>query len=401
MARKTVFRAGQKWLPKSIELASAIALDELQDRKSANFAGVIEGSADVLDGGLDALPDEATDQLDTGLGGTAGPAYSVQGERPGAAPVTPIRTEPVWEPPPGEGLRDQAPPAPTRANTYAPRVTAKAANPAFSAYLIDGNGEVAGDEFTDAGLFAEAYFRALAHADDQTTLLENNERGVRACVPFPNAAELLVNEIEYFTGRGSAVTSQLASTPDLTAAIPVTSNARGVDMVGWFKRAREVMPLLNRDMMPTWIGNNEPLMKAQPASRRLEFDKMVAERCADIGMKWGASQAVPTPEPGLAPAPVSAMQDEEHMFPLDRPSPPPPNNGQIADNLITEGNNMKTSEHFMAHMQRRGNVLARLRADDEDSWNRVMRAAEAKIASFSSALNGPPMADPNDPGPGQ
>lgn len=54
MARKTAFRSGSKWLPRSIELTSAIAIDESADRRrTMDFSAVLD--APTIDGKHDYL----------------------------------------------------------------------------------------------------------------------------------------------------------------------------------------------------------------------------------------------------------------------------------------------------------------------------------------------------------
>lgn len=53
MARKTAFRSLWKWLPHSVELAGALALDEQQDRGFVDFGSVLDGSASVMEGGFE------------------------------------------------------------------------------------------------------------------------------------------------------------------------------------------------------------------------------------------------------------------------------------------------------------------------------------------------------------
>ena len=69
MWRKTALRAGQKWLPKSIELASAIALDEAGDRNAVDFGKVLEGSA-VTEGAWEVEEAE--------IGGDSGSAFGLR-----------------------------------------------------------------------------------------------------------------------------------------------------------------------------------------------------------------------------------------------------------------------------------------------------------------------------------
>ena len=64
MARKTAVRAGSKWLPRSVELYSALAVEDAQDRgRHVDFGAVmdaktIDGSPDYLSAAAEAISDE-------------------------------------------------------------------------------------------------------------------------------------------------------------------------------------------------------------------------------------------------------------------------------------------------------------------------------------------------------
>lgn len=291
MARKTAFRAGSKWLPKSIELAGALALDELQDRKLANFAGVIEGSADVLDGGLDALPDEATNRMDVGLGGDYVPP------QPEEARTTQVQ------------VKTMDPARSTQQASVAKQPTVTG----FEAYLIDDTGEVAGDVFTDPGVFAEAFLELAENTSDKAILIENNRAALLACKAFPNAAGLLVNMRDAIEGRGGKQEKEpeTKTDPALVAAIPYTMpNGRGMDM--WLKAARDVMPKLDRETMQDWMGNNVPIWQKWPPSKKMEAEQIASKRCSELGLKWGGTQPVPshgTPQQEERDGPVQQNGD--------------------------------------------------------------------------------------------
>ena len=59
MFRKTALRAGQVWVPKTVEVAAAVALDAVADRGEVDFSKVIDGSV-IVDGGYEALEHEQT-----------------------------------------------------------------------------------------------------------------------------------------------------------------------------------------------------------------------------------------------------------------------------------------------------------------------------------------------------
>ncbi|GAC1481724.1 MAG: hypothetical protein NVS2B11_07090 [Acetobacteraceae bacterium] len=252
MIRKTVFRAGSKWLPKSIELAAALDMDEKGDRESLDFGSIIEGSADVLTGGVEALPDDTASRMDIGLGGD----FTGYGQR---AEPEPVRSAPS--------------PAPRAAAARQP-----AAAPAFEGYLIDAEGEITSDLITDPGRFAEAYADLWQITENRAQLAENNAEAIAALQAYPNAASLLAG----LPAPGDEPASLI---------IPLVSTGRGVDVTGWIKTVKTVLPTLTAEQMPEWIAANQATWRPFPSSRRLDVEKAVAERCAALGLKWG----VPAP----------------------------------------------------------------------------------------------------------
>lgn len=76
MWRKTALRAGQKWLPKSVEMGVAIGLDEASDRGAVDFGKVLSASS-VMDGAWESEP---------------GPGEGGQEQTPGAPTVHEVRT---------------------------------------------------------------------------------------------------------------------------------------------------------------------------------------------------------------------------------------------------------------------------------------------------------------------
>lgn len=290
MIRKTVFRAGSKWLPKSIEMAAALALDEMQDRRSANFAGVIEGTADVITG-LDALDDE-TNNLDL-AGSFTG--YSQQQER------EPVGAAPAQQQQPNVKRLD-----PERQQRAAE--SQRATVPAFQAYLVDETGEIAHDVFVDPGLFAEAYARLyeLADAKTRAALEENNADALTDALSYENAAALLtgLRKPGPAEPQGEAEGEGAAEDP-ATAEIPLDRSGRGPDLAGWVKAARARIASLDATQIMEWVSHNSHVWRPFPSSKRLEVERAIADRCTALGVKW-------------APPPAK----RENGLPLDEPKQP-------------------------------------------------------------------------------
>lgn len=97
MAKKTAFRSLSKWLPKSVELAGALALDEQQDHSTVDFGAVLDGGASIADGGFiegepldqDEAPDATatfTDRRETPVWDQVDNAHTESTQTEGAAP---------------------------------------------------------------------------------------------------------------------------------------------------------------------------------------------------------------------------------------------------------------------------------------------------------------------------
>ena len=336
MARKTVFRAGSKWLPKSIELAAAVALDELQDRKSAKFSGVIEGSADILTGGIEAIEDDSGQGVDLNAGGFTG--YSQQQER------------------------EPSKPAETAVQETKQQVQQTPPDTGFQHYLVDAEGEVESDVFTDPGLFAEAFVRLVGQSASPGQVWENNRDAIEAARSHPAAAALL------------------APAPDAgpTAAIPMRTTGRGADLTGWIKAAKDVIAALTADDLPRWVASNEPIYRPFPASKRLEVSKALAERSTALGV--GIPQASPADLLGTAPKPGQTRPEwaaDQHAE-LDR---------------------AETSMQVLQHAARIRDMMLQLQGDDVKLWGKLDDAFTARLLDLrrSETFNKPP-ADDDFPG---
>lgn len=160
MARKTAFRSLSKWLPKSVEMATALTIDEAQDRQTLDFGAVLE--APVIDGKADYLSAAA----ETVEAGDPAAAFGVREHAQEETVRTPPRqSAPEQSTPPAR--RDPAPaPAPAPAS-------------AFEAYLADEFGEMVmdGDQaayYRDPVVFARSLVNRAASNSNPSTFCENN-----------------------------------------------------------------------------------------------------------------------------------------------------------------------------------------------------------------------------------
>ena len=336
MARKTVFRHGSKWLPKSIEMAAAVALDELQDRRSAKFSDVIEGSADVLNGGLEAIED---DSYQGNAAGTDFTGYSQQDDR--AQPV--------------------------QRNAPAPQATKAAATPvrpAFQHYLVDAEGEVVDDVITDPGIYVERLTGLFDANDNKAMVIENNLEAIEAVMAAqPGEGDLL----ETLRDR-AAPPVPVDDGP--TAAIVMKANGRGADLGDWIKRAKNVIGTLDADQLAAWVANNEPVYGPFPASKRLEVGKALSERSTALGVSPPKAQPS-TDLLGQQPVGKTAAQwVEEQVMELD-----------LAD----------TSAAVVAHAERIQQQMTELKDHHTGLWRTVNDAFTARMTDLkrSESLNKP------------
>ena len=343
MARKTVFRHGSKWLPKSIEMAAAVALDELQDRRSAKFSDVIEGSADVLNGGLEAIED---DSYQGNAAGTDFTGYSQQDDRE-LATATPAQD--------AAPAAQKAVPVPQAA-----KAATAPARPAFQHYIVDAEGEVVDDMITDPGIYAERLIRLFDPSDRKSMVLENNLEAIQAVMAaMPGEAILL----QMLLDRAVPVDN------GPTAAIEMKTNGRGADLGDWIKRAKNVIGTLDADELARWAANNEPVYGPFPASKRLEVSKALAERSTALG--------VTPPKPQPAADLLSTKKEVGKTA------------AQWVDEQTVELDEAETSAAVVAHAERIRQQMEELKDQDAALWRTVNEAFTARLVDLkrSESLN--------------
>lgn len=299
MARKTAFRALSKWLPKSVELAGALALDEQQDYGTVDFGSVIDGQASVMDGGLpDGGPAIDGDPID----GTAtftdrrqdGEADKLAAEKLAADKLAADNKSASDPKPARQSTRKQAAPAAATGAATTPAADKEAApatstatastvdagghgspeldqdaaklaalgadpgptiadlQPTFSEWLVDGEGVEIPDEdgvlepITDPVKFAQAYVAALS-------------------AEFPGTRELMVKANHDALARAMAISTEVA--PILNAgkegAKPAAPTAAAATTPGLFP------------VDPAFIQIPSPIRLTKPVME--DFNKRLGE----------------------------------------------------------------------------------------------------------------------------
>lgn len=190
MWRKTALRAGQKWLPKSPQLAHAVAIDEATDEGRIRLDSLTEPDQ-VIEGAWEETTPEGDEEPPVDLAPrdrktavqvkTPDPAKA-QPTRASAAQAVPARDEPAnaaRQKPQDDGIpfnrwddeaRQEAPPATTPAGQVAPVE--------FEAYLLDENGDDPQGPFTHPAAFVSAICAAWEKAFNRLGLIEQNADGI-------------------------------------------------------------------------------------------------------------------------------------------------------------------------------------------------------------------------------
>jgi recombination protein RecT len=217
MARKTAFRAGSKWLPRSVELAAVIAIDEAQDRRrhmdfsTVMDAPTIDGTPDYLGAAADAAGQsdedaeraseeaQTTTRTQVTVNKPTGPSaaeiaknkaatvkeQNAAGDRARAAREASLAAD-------AEALKQTTADKPMVAETRNWDEPSSYYAQGFEAVLIDAAGDVTSEPFTDPVAFARA-FLLLWHdsGPNGDTLREYNEDALAEALNTPEAATLL------------------------------------------------------------------------------------------------------------------------------------------------------------------------------------------------------------------
>jgi recombination protein RecT len=278
MARKTMIRAGVKYLPKSVELSNAVRLDEVQDRRDIDYSRVIDvaGNAEDPDytGAAASLGEGVSDDGEIGGGG----------EDPGTGGADPgaVFTD-----------RRAVEKTPDQQNTTSGTEGQQEENrsPSFEHYLISEAGDWEGP-FVDPVAWAQAFihhFEAV-HNRERDTYLENNAEAIEAARAFPISDQLL------------EVMNTERDLPDVVPLVVATRRDGKRDWADYVNTFRHVIFGWRGDMM-VWLDAQREAMDAAPIATRLLLVKAVTERCTQLSVLmpvWVSDLAKPKAKPDPA-----------------------------------------------------------------------------------------------------
>ena len=311
MARKTAFRSGSKWLPRSVELASAIALDEAQDRGRIDFGSAFEGP--TIDGKSDYLTG-AVDGIDDG-----GEAFGTR------------------EPNAGNETASQQ--ATARPKPEPEREKPKPQAIEFDGYLTDAFGEPAenygnGGHFTDPVAWAKALEQLAGTTANIGGLIEMNADAIADAEAASGAVAAYVSRV--MAGKGTpAAGSQIV--------IP-TKNGRP-DLAAWLTLCREAFAAADAETLDTIWRQVDALSAKLPQATRAAIAKNYANRKDVLGM----AQVPAGQEASQGPA-IEVAEDG------DRPDPFEAIASELIDQIHETGNS-----HEMEALRRNAAVASQLR----------------------------------------
>lgn len=382
MARKTVFRSGSKWLPRSVEVASVIALDEAQDRrKSMDFGAVMD--APTIDGKVDYLG-AAVDESERPEDEPATPGAAFSDRRP--ADDTAAKAKAAEE---AERKRSvAAEQAAAKARAEAARRPAETKPPAeakpataassldFEAYLIDPAGDATGPAFSNPTQFARAFIM-LWRAENEA----ENAEAIDALLAF-NADTLEQLRAEYPEAAGVLAEIDQSGEPESqtesqTAYVTVTPPIeRGkTSWPGYVKLIRAEAEKHGPDTLPGWLDMQKTALSEAPFAQRLLAIRAISDRIAAFGLTapiWlgDLMRAKPAGDPPADPR----VADEKWV-----------------DRTVAEVGGITSRAEFDTYFRSQAirTVMMRLKASAPDLFERADSAFAAKHAALPPAEGTP------------
>lgn len=403
MAKKTPWRRLAKWIPKSPELAGALALEDISDRGRPDFGAIFDGSVTALDGVPEQIEQEQT--MDAGaaftvrpqpepvMATTAAQAAPAQQQKAAEAPkaattrkATPKATAapdpqqaaddgiPPWmsESPPDEGAAPTSQAAPSAAQP------AQANKPAAKWYnLADAEGELVPDTATtDPVAFAKSLLLLIAdceaNGESPDGIIEANLELIEdASAVNPEAAELIR---PHLAG---------APTPSVSPwLVPVPMTEKGTPHLGGYVKDVKLMlaSVTNAAALQAFTDANGATIESLPATSKDAIwtavsDARVRFEARSIADEIDAEQGT---EDNAPPAEQSEETAADDAGPVDP---------DLAWTQELVGNiQAATSKLELGAIVGGKDVVARadgLQKDRPDCYGMIEVAYKAKLAEFA------------------
>jgi recombination protein RecT len=329
MWRKTPLRAGQKWIPKSAELAVAIAMDEAGDEGRVRFDNIMEAEAvsegvwEVPSGEVDPdeqVPEQPQDSPTTtprsaaATTTTAGASSVDQGpsqQNPKAAAGSqrPAKAlpPPVSDGPPAGQFPDDAPPAAQESRTAPPRTegpeagaqtpgpatpSASQGTAAFEGYLSDETGEIIEGPIADPVVWGDRLAKLLSEADaaDREAIWDSNVETIGGLDTHPKVGPALaaLHAAVFASESAEEGGTAEASVPSTTyTVVELTENRGKPDWKSYLAGAGGFYELLAgapAGHLDAWLAAQMPTLLRSGMPQQLLVRKKVLERCQALGI---------------------------------------------------------------------------------------------------------------------
>jgi recombination protein RecT len=323
MAKKTMIRGISNMLPRSIELASMVQLDHVQDRKSITWDAVLD--AKTIDGHEDYIgaavetAEQQDEGIDDGRTGDAGATFTDRREQTGGE---------------SGNAKDQPPPGSTGGSTGAPTgqttppvVSTVTGGPSwdgpgpFEAALVTWDGEV-GPTITDRVTFATAFLKLWQAATSQMEVddvLMHNEASIDDASQDKEASAILapVHVPRTFTTPKAA-----ESNPHAFTVVEVPKDARGkLAWASWAGNLKKVLAGLPPQHMEEWLAAQRENIRLSPIGQRAPVITAVAMTFSGANItppEWLASMQ-PAPKEKPKPAAADGESKPQGQLPVEEP----------------------------------------------------------------------------------
>ncbi|MFA9204882.1 MAG: recombinase RecT [Bacteroidia bacterium] len=406
MGRKTALRAGAKWLPSSIEMAAALAMDEAQDRRALDFGMAFDGTATVLEG----FDEQPQDDPDSDTGGAFG-VRQVEQEPPTKQPDPPkVVTTP--KPQSTAAQRAESRPAVTTPKAEETRHASRGPHAevgytstfppgliddinsahAFSHNLITEHGEVLpGVTHTDPVTWMRAYAVLWSSSENRDALYDHNADAYEEAILSDAAAALAPGDD--------------MPQPATAIAMPVVQGKPS--FTGYIAALRAALPALTATTIDAWASAQDVTIATLPAASKRSAEKAIADRRTALGTdRAGLPQsavqvnAAPAVRADAVAVALAQRGDEANAAPAppddgDEPPDSPPFDGEVtapaaparkspqeetADSLMAQ---IDTCDSVAELNALNGNVavarqLERLKAEAPALWKQVFDYANAR-----------------------
>ena len=373
MAMKTAFLRLSTWIPRSLELAGAAAIDEAGDRGArVNFGSVLEGGT-VVDQTIDIT--EAEPGADTGFG----------------IRVPNNDEEPQQDPRDQQQQTERQQPQQTDQRQHqqhqaAPPTQQPQAVP-FEGYLCDENGELTDHgkdgRFTDPVAWAEAYASIWNKAADRPTLRENNEDSLTAIAEHHHDAQAVIAALDQAMPQSDAN----------AAAVPIVRMPmRGtrMDLAGYIAAVKAAVADLTPEQARAWNAANSATYAPLPSGTRRSVHalinaRMMPEPAADTEQETAAQAETDpeTPKPTAAEQTTKPSPTEEH--PTDT-TPETDHDLEWARDMVLQINRTK-SHYDLTQLSKNPAVgvgMRRLTEHNRPELTELIKeASDAKSKSFT------------------